>query len=322
MKKFALFCCLATVLLSACSYKSKRTAQEPLEPLTLGVMTTMEGLPFLVAADKGIYDSLGLKVKFIIYQTVTDRDAGFEAHNIDGMVTDYTSAAVLQSKGIPLHSIMQNDGYMCLLTGKGSGIKSIFQLKNINFCGSKNSFSEYAADYILHKAGIGTNEVNQPEINQIPLRFLMLQEGQIDATFLPDPYATIAMNGGIRSLITTQDLNIHLATTVFSKEALKNKEASIKALIEGYNLAVDYLLSHSHDYWADVLINRLKVPENVIGLIILPSYRHAQKPDLNEIRLAVNWLKEKKAVNDNYNGTELADTSFIEKITTPVKKKL
>jgi NitT/TauT family transport system substrate-binding protein len=321
MKKVALLCCILAALLSSCSHKSKRSeAQAPLQPLSLGVMATMDGFPFLVAADKGIYDSLGLKVNITIFRTETDRDASFEAHNLDGMVTDYSSAAVLQSKGIPLKVIMRNDGYLCLMIGRDSKINSIKKLQDINFCASPNSFAQYASEYILKKAGINTGRVNQPEISQIPLRLLMLQEGQIDATFLPDPYATIAMNSGLRSLITTQELNLYQMATAFSKSALKDKKASIDALIKGYNLAVDYLLSHTSHDWGDILLNQ-QVPENALGLIVLPPYQHAQRPDMNEINNVVNWLKEKKAVKDEYDGTELADTTFVEKFTVKIGKK-
>jgi NitT/TauT family transport system substrate-binding protein len=285
-------------------------------------MATMDGLPFLVAADKGIYDSLGLHVNFTIFLTETDRDASFEAHKLDGIATDYTSAAVLQSKGIPLRAVMQNDGYLCLLTGRGSKLNAIKQLKGINLCTSRNAFTEYAAECVLQKAGIKLEEVNEPEINQIPLRLQMLQEGQIDATFLPDPYATIAMNSGSHSLITTEDLNIHQYTTIFSRESLKKKAESVKALLKGYNLAIDYLAKHPQSDWAGVLTNQLKVPENVIGLIVLPSYHYAQAPNVGEVNNAVAWLKSKKLVKDGYTGTELVDSSYIEKASKEEQVKM
>lgn len=327
MKRIVLLLCLSSLLLMACSHK-KRTSSEPLEPLNIGVMATMDGLPFLVAADKGIYDSLGLQVNFTVFLTETDRDASFEAHKFDGIVSDYTSAIMLQTKGIPLRTVMQNDGYLCLLTAGGSKLNSIKQLKGINLCTSRNSFAEYAAEYVLQKAGIKVEDVNEPEINQIPLRLQMLQDKQIDATFLPDPYASIAMNTGSHSLITTEDLHIHQSTTLFSRESLKKKTASVKALLKGYNIAIDYLASHPQQDWAGVLTNQFKVPENVIGLIVLPSYHYAQAPNMKEVKEAIAWLKSKKKIKDNYTGTELVDSSYIEKaskeeqVKTKIKKIL
>lgn len=322
MKKIGWFCCLILILCGSCGRQSKRHSQEPLQPLSVGVMATMDGLPFLVADEEGIYDSLGLSVDFNIFVTETDRDASFEAHRIEGMVTDYSSAAVLQSKGIPLRAIMQNDGYLCLLTGRESKINSISQLKNINFCTSRNSFSQYAADVVLHKAGLTSEMVNQPEVSQVPLRMMMLETSQIDATFLPDPYATIAMNSGAHSLMTTEDLHINQMTTVFSRIALEDKEASVRALIKGYNLAVDYMVSHPNKDWAGVLTNKLRVPENLVNLIVFPSYRHAQKPNMAEVAKAIDWLKSKKIVKTSYDGMELVDTNFVDRDSVPIRKTI
>jgi NitT/TauT family transport system substrate-binding protein len=285
-------------------------------------MSTMSGLPFIVAADKGINDTLGLKVQIVVFQTESDRDASFETGHLDGIVTDYTSAAYLQSRGIPLHAIMQNEDYMCLMTNRDSHINSIRKLKDCNFCVSNHSFTNYASDYILKKAKISSGRVNQPEISQIPLRMLMLEEGQIDATFLPDPYATIAMNSGSHTLLTTEELNMNQSTTIFSKKVLKEKTASVKALIKGYNIAVDYISSHRIDDWADVLTNRLNVPADVVGLIILPPYTHAQRPNTTEIAYAVQWLKDKNLIKKDYNGMNLVDSSIVEKekVSKPKKK--
>ncbi len=318
------FCLISLLLMISCGEHKKRTSGEPLEPLEIGVMASMDGFPFLVAADKGIYDSLGLKVNFTVYLTETERNADFEAHKLDGVVTDYPNAIFLQSKGIPLRSVMQNDGYLCLLTNRNSKRNSIKQLKDINIVSSSNSFSDYALDFVLQKAGISLDRVNQPEINQIPLRMMMLKEKQIEAAFLPDPYATMAMSSGIRSLITTEDLNIHQYTTIFSREALKEKESSVRALLKGYNLGVDYLARHPEKDWADVLINQLKVPEYNVKLIVLPSYHYAQAPNVDEVNKAIVWLKNKKVIKDDYTGTELVDSSYIEKASREeqVKNKI
>lgn len=66
--------------------------------------------------------------------------------------------------------------------------------------------------------------MNKPEIAQLPLRLQMLQYDQIDASFLPDPAASIAMNARHRSLISTQELGIDFTVTAFSREAINEKE--------------------------------------------------------------------------------------------------
>lgn len=77
----------------------------------------------------------------------------------------------------------------------------------------------------------------------------MLQYDQIDASFLPDPAASIAMNARHRSLISTQELGIDFTVTAFSREAINEKRREIELLITGYNLGIDYIKMHRKKEW-------------------------------------------------------------------------
>ena len=79
---------------------------------------------------------------------------------------------------------------------------------------------------------------------------------QIDASFLPDPAASIAMNSQHRSLVSTQELGIDFTATAFSRKALNQKRKEIELLITGYNLGVDYIKMHPQKEWEQVLIEK------------------------------------------------------------------
>lgn len=60
-------------------------------------MPTLDGLPFHIAKTQGIYDSLGLNLTILSFNSANDRDAAFQTGKMDGMITDYPSAVVLQA---------------------------------------------------------------------------------------------------------------------------------------------------------------------------------------------------------------------------------
>lgn len=62
--------------------------------LKMGVMASMDYLPYLTAAEKGVYDSLGLKVEFVTFFSPNERDAAFRSGQIDGTIIDYSGAAI------------------------------------------------------------------------------------------------------------------------------------------------------------------------------------------------------------------------------------
>ena len=274
MKRPILLFCFILFFLCSCQSKKGDSLSLPLselKPLTLGMMPTLEGLPFYIARSEGIYDSLGLDLTILPFNSANARDAVFQTGQMDGMVTDYPSAITLQAiHHTELGFIFKNDGYLCFIVSKESRINQPEQLIEKNIAVSRNTVVEYATDQLLNKAGIKYTETNKPEISQLPLRLQMLQYNQIDASFLPDPAASIAMNSKNKSLISTQELGIEFIATAFSRKALQEKRKEIELLITGYNLGVNHIKMHPQSEWKQVLME-IGVPENLTGLIALPT---------------------------------------------------
>ncbi len=287
------------------------SASSELQPLTLGMMPTLEGLPYYIAQKQGIYDSLGLNLTIFPFYSANDRDAAFQAHQVDGIITDYSSAVILQaSHHTNLRLIQKNDSYFCFIVSKESNINQLKQLKEKNIAVSRNTIIEYATDLLLDKAGIKSSEINKPEIGQIPLRLQMLDFKQLDASFLPDPAASLAMDNGHRSLVSTRELDIDFTVTAFSLKALNEKRREIELLITGYNLGVGYIKTHPQKEWEQVLVE-IGVPKNLTGLIALPAYKKATRPSPEAIEKAVNWLKANHRIPKSYRANNLIDTTYI-----------
>ena len=315
MKKlyFAITIILTTLFFISCKGKEPVANKTELQEITLGVMPSMDYIPFAVAQKQGIYDSLGLKVNFIKYLSSNDRDDAFKAHKLDGTITDLTRAITLQANGFGLKIIMKNDGILYLMTGKESGIKELTDLRRMNIGVSENTVTDFSTDMVLQLANILTVNVNKPNIVKMPVRLEMLQNGQIDASFFPDPYAAIAKSNGYKSLISTKDLGISATETVFSENAIKNKKEEIKALVIGYNLGVNFIKTHPQKAWNKILTEDTDMPESLIRQITLPDYKQAELPKAKDIKASIDWLKIKQLIPESYNGENLIDTAFVSK---------
>ncbi len=274
-------------------------------------MSSMDYIPFAVAQKQGVYDSLGLKLNFIRFFSANERDLAFRSGKIDGAITDLTGAITQQANGLKLKIVMKNDGIFYLIVKAESNIKALTDLRQTNIGVSENTVTEFSTDMALQSANILSVNVNKPEINKIPLRLEMLENGQIDASFLPDPYATIAKKEGLKSLTTTQKLGISATETIFSESAIKEKRKEIKALIQGYNLGVDYIKTHPQKKWNKVLADQCEVSESLAGQIPIPNYQQAKLPENKDIKASIIWLKIKQLIPENYNEKDLIDSSFV-----------
>ncbi|WP_321479674.1 MetQ/NlpA family ABC transporter substrate-binding protein [uncultured Bacteroides sp.] len=306
MKKILCICYAVLLILGSCSKsKSNREVQQS---LSFGIMPSMDYIPFLVAQKEGIYDSLGLEVNFVNFNSLSERNAAIQSGSIDGTIIDYTGVAILQSQNTPVKIIMKTDGCFSLITRKESGIKSLKQLKGHNIGVSHYSAIDYATDYALNKASILRSEVNKPEINRTSLRLKMLEYQQIDASFFPDPFASIAMNKGYTSIITTQDLGISLTGTAFSEKALKEKNREIKLFVQGYNMAVDYIKNYPLKKWEQILVENIGVSQALASIIVLPQYRKAMLPEAKDLEGTIAWLKAKNLISPTYNIQQMTDS--------------
>ncbi len=309
MKPFTLFSLFALAVLAAmlsCGRKgSGSEGHDEALTLTLGAMPSMDYLPFVVAQKTGIYDSLGLKLNIVKFYSPNERDAAFHSGNVEGTVIDYTGAAMQQAGGIDLQLVMRLDGYFRLIVSKDFAGDNLLALRGKTLGISRNTVIEYTTDRILEAAGMKEADITKTEVNKVPLRLEMLRSGQIDAAVLPDPFITIAMADGMNTLVSTQELGIYVTGAAFTAKTIREKREAMELLLQGYDLAVDYIRSHDRQAIRSILVEEVGVPEPLVDDVILPEYTHAQKPTDEDLRLTIDWLHAKQLVPQDYDGKSL-----------------
>jgi len=315
MKKhiFVITIIFATLTFMSCKEKEKAGDKNELQEITLGIMPSMDYIPFAIAQKAGIYDSLGLKVSFKMYLSPNDRDDDLRWGKIDGAITDLTRAITQQQKSAGQKIVMKNDGILYFIAGKETGIKKLKDLKQTNIGISENTVTDFSTDIVLQLSNILAVSVNKPNITKMPVRLEMLNNGQIDATFFPDPYATFAKSNGHKILTSTKALGINATETVFSEKALKEKRDEIKALITGYNLGVEYMKTHSRNEWSRIVAKDTELPESIIRRVPLPYYTPAELPKAKDIKASIAWLKTKQLIPEDYDEKNLIDSTFVSK---------
>lgn len=159
-------------------------------------MFFFDGLFFLVVVCQGIYDLLDIKIDFIIYVLVIDCDVVFLLGKLDGMFIDYLGVILLQVKGSCLCLVMEIDGSFSLIVSKKSNVRNLDDLKGKNIFVFGNIFVEYVIDEVMKWVCLYFGEVNKFEINNIFLRLMMLEDGQIFVFFLFGLVMVIVLNDG------------------------------------------------------------------------------------------------------------------------------
>lgn len=301
---------MLSITTTSCNSKSKEDKQT--DKLTIGVMSSIDYLPIAVAKERGYFDENSLDVTIQKFYSANDRDAALQSGNLDGTILDYTGGAIQLAGGIPIKFVSQCDGTFEMIVAQNSNIESVKDLKDKNIAISRNTVIDYCTSLALAQAQLSIEDITASEINKIPLRLEMLNNSKIDATMLPDPFATIAKSEGNKYLISMDDMQVKVTGIAFHQKTIDEKKEALQKLYKAYNKAVLDLNSEPITNFEDVLIKEVGVPANLSSSITLPHFEAAQPPHEEDLLGVEKWLKEKTLVPNDFNIAVLVATGIIE----------
>lgn len=305
MKRIFLALVALIGLLSSCG--GSKTNESTAEVLRIGVMPSIDHLPLALALEQHYYDSLGLQLELVRFNSPMERDAALQAGEIDGTVSDYTTVMLQNQKGLPVQLLFAMDGTFAFVTNPAAGIGSIADLRAKRVGLSSNTVIEYATDKLLAEAQMQPTDVEKVEVQKIPLRLEMLAKGELDAAVLPQPFAQIALDRGlahIPGVLGVGSGQMHVTALALHADKVRDKGPAVLKLVEGYNRAADYLNNHDISQWAAVAARELKVDEAVVSRMSFGLFGHAMAPAASDIEAVAKWLQAKGLIPASYTGQE------------------
>lgn len=300
-----------TMIIVSCNLNNKKQSSNN-DQLTIGVMASMDYLPLAVAQDRGYFTDNNLDVTIQKFYSANDRDAALQSYNLDGTIIDYTGGAIQVAGGLPLKFTSQCDGTFEMIVSKESNINNIEDLKGKQIAISRNTVIDFCSDLVMQKANSSSNEAEMVEINKIPLRLEMLNNNKIDATMLPDPFATIAKSGGNKSIISMDSLAIKVTGILFHQRVIDEKSIALKKLYKAYNQAIKDLQTEPASNFEELLIKEIGFPPALVSSASLPNYSEAKLPSEEALNATQVWLVEKNLVTSSFDINSIVATGILD----------
>lgn len=100
--------CLLSLLFlcfPCCQNNNNTNADTDSTAIRLGLMPTIDCLPFYYADSTGIFDSLGINVKLITFESAIDADTSFVKGHIDAIASDLVKVCLWEETD-SIHTIM------------------------------------------------------------------------------------------------------------------------------------------------------------------------------------------------------------------------
>ncbi|MCH5174741.1 MAG: ABC transporter substrate-binding protein [Prevotellaceae bacterium] len=294
--KYFVLCLFATVLCGACGQTDNADDNYDSTALKLGVLPTVECLPFYYADSLGLFDSLGINVQLTAFAAAIDADTAFANGYIDGIVSDLVKACVWNENGDSVHIAMCGDLRMWLVTSQSARLTRAESMKEKIIGITRHSALDFFTDRILESVKFKSIDINKPQINDIRLRTLMIDQNQYDGAILPEPYASEAVAHGARRLNSTEGMKLEgMMCVLFSDSIYKSRKQDIDKIAKVYDMAVDAL---NEDTIYNVLgflpqQHIMQMPDTLYTYIPL---RRSYQPSDSIMTLIKQWAKGRELI--------------------------
>ncbi len=269
------------------------TATQEETEITIGMMSSSDVIPYVLINENKLSEKYNLKLNLETFTSAKDRDAAFQAGELDGVLTDYIGVCMYQNANFDVKITGITDGDYLLLAGKNTGITDIGQIKGRSIAISENTLIDYTFDNILKNNNIEDVEITKEVVPRIPDRLELLRNDKIDLGLMPEPFATLALNDGAILLGSANEFGLYPAVSAFSQTALDKKGEAIHNLYKAYNEAVEYMNKTDIRDYEETVIKAVGYPDEMVGKIEIKPFRTSELPPKSEIEDAITWASNK-----------------------------
>lgn len=301
MKKYSKIICLVTVLLlgmASCGNsqqeRERLSRQEKARldsidraSLKIGVMPTLDCLPVYLAYEDSLFLKRGVRVHLRRYNAQMDCDTAIARKRVEGTVTDLVRAAHLQQQGTSLYYPISTNLYWQLVTNRKARISELKQLSDKMIAITRHSATDYLSNLVIDSVK-PKYEVYRVQINDLNVRLRMLINNEMDAMWLPEPFATQARMAKHVVLADSRDKNLQLGVIAFRSKlkSVPRRKEQIDRFVEAYDIAVDSINKNGVRHYSSLLTKYCGVDAQTIGNLPNIKYSHAMEPRLRDFKVA------------------------------------
>jgi NitT/TauT family transport system substrate-binding protein len=314
-RKSFLVLVLFVVLLSACGGAAPAAQEDP--TLKIAVLPILDALPMYVAEAQGYFKDAGITVEFLPVASAAERDQVMQAGQADGMINDLIST-VFYNKDAQKIAIVRfartaspDQSQYSIVAAKDSGITKPEDLKGVEIGISQGTVIDYTTQRLLENAGVPASDIKTTNVPKIPDRLQLLSEGKLKAANMPEPFATLAEQGGAVRVIDDRSLpEVGTSEISFLVNTLKSKPETVKKFLAAIEKATADVNSNP-DKWNSLLSDKKLIAAPLIGKYALPKFPTASVPSEAQLKDVMAWMMDRGLIKQEVPYSQLVDSSYL-----------
>ncbi len=263
--------------------------------LKVAVMPTLDCLPVFVAKERQLFDT-AVDIRLKQFTAQMDCDTALMRNRVEGSVSDLVRAERMMKSGVPIKYWASTNAYWLLISNRQQRINDLKHLDDKMVAMTRYSVTDLLSDMAVDSAKLKPERVFRIQINDVNVRLKMLENNEMDALLVTEPYATQAILAKNKVLFDTRKSDMQMGVFVFRTEGMddKNRQHQMKVFQEGYNEACDSINKYGVRNYRDVIRKYCVVTEQTLkNLPDTLKFQHAAPPRQIDIERAQKWLSKK-----------------------------
>ena len=257
--------------------KQEKEKQRKLDSLALkiAVTPTLDCLPLFIAKERDMFSSKELDVRLKRFKADMDCDTAFVSGSVDGMFSDLARTMRIESKGLPVEYLSVTNKSWKLIANRIARLKHTYQFNDKMIAITRYSAIDYLTTKVFESVKL-KDPFYRIQVNDTAIRLKMLTNNELDAAWLPEPQAAVALHSKNNQLSDSRDLKVSLGVLAFRKKCFSNehKKQQIKALAEIYNAACDSINKNGLSAYSAIIKKYCNQSEDVASSIKYDKYQH------------------------------------------------
>lgn len=291
---------ITATLLAACGFSPKKekeklriekAALERKDSLAwkMAVTPTIDCLPVFIAADRGIFEQLGLDVSLKEKMAQMDCEEALSRRQVESAVSDLMRTERLRRQGVSIDYVTATNAYWQMLGNRKGRIKDIKNLGDKMVAMARYSATDYLATLAIDSVK-PENPVFRIQVNDVEVRLMMLLNNEMDAAMLTEPQATTARNDKHPVLMDSRHKDIRLGVIAYRKDMVADsyRKGQYDKFVEAYNRACDSINERGLAHYADIIMARCHTDKATVKALPQLQFPHATPPRPKDIERTKN----------------------------------
>ncbi len=273
--------------------KSKNRAEEN-HIIRIACLPTIDALPYFVAMERGLFSAEGLETELDMFQSHLDIDTALIGGSADGAFTDIIRLEQMYKKdSLRLCALTSTELQWTLITNRVARLNKLEQFGDKMVAMTRFSATDYLTDKAFANVKT-TAPVFKIQINNVELRLKMMQNNEMDAVWLPEPYAAMAVMSGHKAILKSDKYKKKLGVLAFRQTFIdKNKHTeTMEKLAKVYSMACDSINKNGINAYSAELQKYCSIDTTVLNRLPELSFSQAVRPSDELIEEAHKYLNQ------------------------------